>query len=71
MHGKKRRLLSAVLLVVFLSQIANTGIKAYADTAELEASIKAKQAELQEAEKEKQQIKSSITDAKKIVSGLE
>ena len=71
MHFKKRRLLSAVLLVVFLLQIANTGIKAYADTAELEASIKAKQAEIQEAEKEKQQLKSSITDAKKIVSGLE
>lgn len=71
MHGKKRRLLSAILLVVFLSQAANTVIKAHADTADLEASIKAKQAEIEEAEKEKKQLKNSITDAKKIVSGLE
>ena len=71
MFGKKRRLLSVTALVVSLCIMANTGLQVYADTDELQASIKAKQAEIERAEKEKKQIQGNITDAKKIVSGLE
>ena len=71
MFGKKRRLLSVTALVVSLCIMLNTGLQVYADTDELQASIKAKQAEIEQAEKEKKQIQGNITDAKKIVSGLE
>ena len=71
MFGKKRRLLSVTALAVSLCIMLNTGLQVYADTDELQASIKAKQAEIEQAEKEKKQIQGNITDAKKIVSGLE
>ena len=71
MFGKKRRLLSVTALVVSLCIMTNTGLQVYADTDDLQASIKAKQAEIEQAEKEKKQIQGNISDAKKIVSGLE
>ena len=71
MRIKRRGLLKAAALVVALSMFMNTGIGVHADTAELENSIKEKQAEIDAAEKEKKDLKNSITDAKKIVSGLE
>ncbi len=71
MHISKKRLLSTLALAVSLCIFLNTSIAAHADTSDLEASIKAKQAEIEEAEKEKKQIQSNIKNAKTIVSGLE
>ncbi len=71
MHVNKKRLINALALAASLCVFINTSIAVYADTSELEASIKAKQAEIEEAEKEKKQIQSNIKNAKTIVSGLE
>ena len=71
MHISKKRLLSTLALAVSLCIFLNTSIAAHADTSDLEASIKAKQAEIEEAEKEKKQIQNNIKSAKTIVSGLE
>ncbi len=69
-NGKKNRLLSAIALLMSLCVFTNTGLSVHADNSDLRASIKAKQAEIEEAEKEKKQIQSNITNAKNIVSGL-
>lgn len=45
--------------------------KAYADVDSLKESIREKQAQIEEAEKEKSKIQSSITDVKKTISGLQ
>ena len=72
MHiGKKNRRLSALALLVSLCVFTNTGMSVHADNSDLRASIKAKQAEIEEAEKEKKQIQSNITNAKNIVSSLQ
>ena len=72
MHiGKKNRRLSALALLVSLCVFTNTGMSVHADNSDLRASIKAKQAEIEEAEKEKKQIQSNITNAKTIVSSLQ
>ena len=71
MHVKKNRRLSVLALVLILCIFTDYSLTAYADTKDIESNIKAKQAEIAEAEKEKKQIQSNITNAKAIVSGLE
>ncbi len=71
MHVKKSRRLSVLALVLILCIFTDYSLTAYADTKDIESNIKAKQAEIAEAEKEKKQIQSNITNAKAIVSGLE
>ncbi|MBR5360323.1 MAG: peptidoglycan DD-metalloendopeptidase family protein [Lachnospiraceae bacterium] len=71
MHSKKSRRLSALALALSLIILTNHSMTVHADTKDIEANIKAKQAEIAEAEKEKKQIQSNITNAKAIVSGLE
>ncbi len=71
MHSKKKGLLSALLVAVFLSFVAGAGLRVNADVDSLQNSIKEKQAELEEAEKEKKQLQGSITNVKKMVADLE
>ncbi len=71
MYRKKRGILSALLIAVFLCSMTNTVLRVHADIDSIQSSIKSKQAELEQAEKEKKQLQGSITDVKKMVAALE
>jgi len=58
-------------VLVTLSSVFCYSIPAHADVEALEASIKEKQGQIDEAEKEKKKIQSSITDVKKMMASLE
>ncbi len=58
-------------VLISLSTVIVYSTPVHADPEALEASIKEKQAQIQEAEKEKKKIQGSLTDVKKMVASLE
>lgn len=57
-------------VLISLSAVIGYTIPVHADVEALEASIKEKQGQIQEAEKEKKKIQGNITDVKKMMSSL-
>ena len=67
----KKGLLCVLAVLVSLSAVIGYSTPAHADVEALEASIKEKQSQIQQAEKEKKQLQNNITDVKKMVASLE
>lgn len=71
MFKKKRGLLIAFLCILFVSVFFKGKSQVYADVESLKESIRAKQAQIEEAEKEKKKIQGSITNVRAVIAGLE
>ena len=69
---ERKRVLSVILTTLLLFFcVASYSSRAYADVEALQESIREKQAQISEAEKEKKKLQNNITDVKKMVASLE